>query len=182
MTLLEHDWYPEAVPANVVLGERSWLYSAFAFIHHLSECQPSVRIGSDSGVYIGTYFDLGPKGQVVIGTHCTVAGTVFSSNDRITIGDYALISNRTVIADSFAALPPDAHRARPGLEDRGSEHEIRIGDDVWIGTRAIILGGATIGDGAIVGAGAVVLTEVPGGAIVAGNPAHLVGWAGRRRK
>jgi acetyltransferase-like isoleucine patch superfamily enzyme len=177
MTVLGHDWYPAEVPANVVLGERSWLYSSFAFIHHHSEREPSVRIGPDSGIYRGSYFELGPAAEVEVGRACTVAGATFSSNDRIVVGDYTLISDGVVIADSFAALPPDARRSPPGGADRGSRREVRIGDDVWIGTRAVILGGARIGNGAIVGAGAVVEGEVPEFAIAAGNPARVVGWA-----
>ena len=126
MTLLEHDWYPRGGAGQRGSGRAELALQRFRVHSPPQQCQPSVRIGSDSGVYISTYFDLGPKGQVVIGTHCTVAGTVFRLNDRITIGDYALISNRTVIADSFAASSGCSPARRPGLEDRGSEHEIRI--------------------------------------------------------
>ncbi len=49
-----------------------------------------------------------------------------------------------------------------------------IEDDVWVGTRAIILNGVTIGRGAIVGAGAVVTRSVPPYAIVGGNPARVI--------
>jgi acetyltransferase-like isoleucine patch superfamily enzyme len=49
-----------------------------------------------------------------------------------------------------------------------------IEDDVWIGTRAIILHGVTIGRGAVVAAGAVVTKSVPPYAIVAGNPARVL--------
>lgn len=59
------------------------------------------------------------------------------------------------------------------------EEEMRlivIGDDVWIGARALILRGVTVGDGAIVGAGAVVTKDVPSFAIVAGNPAKIIKW------
>ena len=45
MTVLPHDWYPGELPANVVLGKRSWLYSSFAFLHHRSEREPAIRIG-----------------------------------------------------------------------------------------------------------------------------------------
>ncbi len=111
MTVLDHDWYPAEVPPNVALGERSWLYSSFAFVHHRSERDPSVRIGADSGVYLGSCFDLGPEGEVEIGRYCAVAGAIFASNARIVIGDYAFISHTVVFADSFAAVPPDARRA-----------------------------------------------------------------------
>jgi virginiamycin A acetyltransferase len=49
-----------------------------------------------------------------------------------------------------------------------------IGNDVWVGFRAMILGGVTIGDGAVIASGSVVFTEVPPYAIVAGNPAKII--------
>jgi acetyltransferase-like isoleucine patch superfamily enzyme len=51
---------------------------------------------------------------------------------------------------------------------------VRIGDHVWIGARAAVLKGVTIGDGAIVAAGAVVVDDVPAGALAAGVPARIV--------
>lgn len=49
-----------------------------------------------------------------------------------------------------------------------------IGDDVWIGARAIVLPGVTVGTGAVIGAGAVVTKDVAPYAIVAGVPARLL--------
>jgi virginiamycin A acetyltransferase len=60
-------------------------------------------------------------------------------------------------------------------EPKLSEEPITIGNDVWIGTRAIILPGVDIGDGAVVGAGAVVTKDVDSYSIVAGVPAKEVG-------
>jgi acetyltransferase-like isoleucine patch superfamily enzyme len=51
---------------------------------------------------------------------------------------------------------------------------VTIKDDVWIGTRAIILAGVTIDTGAIVAAGSVVTKSVPSYAIVGGNPAKII--------
>ena len=51
---------------------------------------------------------------------------------------------------------------------------VMVGNDVWIGVRAIILGGKTIGNGAVIAAGAIVTKDVPPYAVVAGVPAKVV--------
>lgn len=51
---------------------------------------------------------------------------------------------------------------------------IKIGNDVWIGAKSVILGGVEIGDGAVVAAGAVVTKDVPPYAIVGGVPARII--------
>lgn len=56
----------------------------------------------------------------------------------------------------------------------GGRGDTVVGNDVWIGTEALILPGVTIGDGAIVGARAVVAADVPAYAVVAGNPARVM--------
>ena len=173
MTVLDHDWYPEALPENVELGERTWVHSSYAFLHYRSRRPKGVRIGDDTGVYIGTMFDLGPDGEVDIGRFCTIASPIFSSNHRVVIEDYAFVSYDVVFADSSWALPPGS--TTHASEDQGED--IHVGPVCWIGARAIILGGARLGEGVIVGAGAVVAHEVPDYSIVAGNPGRVVGRA-----
>jgi acetyltransferase-like isoleucine patch superfamily enzyme len=183
---LAHDWFPQPLPANVFIGERSWCYSSFAFLHYRSSRPCGVRVGCDSGIYHGTYFDLGPDGEVSIGDFATIVGAIVSTNGRVTIGDYVFIAHEVVLADHFAGVPgvaagavtSEAGPAPDGLRnrDRGSNAlSIRVGDNVWIGARAVLLSGAAIGEGAIIGAAAVVDFEVPPFAIVAGNPARVVG-------
>jgi len=67
--------------------------------------------------------------------------------------------------------PLDATQRALGLE---YGEPISIGDDVWIGGGAIVLGGVAIGDRAVVGAGSVVTRDVPPDAVVAGNPARIL--------
>jgi acetyltransferase-like isoleucine patch superfamily enzyme len=103
-------------------------------------------------------------------------GAIISSNSRVVIGDYVFIAHEVVIADTFASTP-DAGSAAD--EDAGSSLDpptkIVVGENVWIGARAVLLSGCIIGDGAIVGAATVVDFEVPPYAVVAGNPARIVG-------
>ena len=61
---------------------------------------------------------------------------------------------------------------KTGNEDLG----VVIQDDVWVGARAIILRGVTVGRGAIVGAGAVVTKSVPSYSVVGGNPAEVISF------
>jgi acetyltransferase-like isoleucine patch superfamily enzyme len=167
------------VPDNVVIGERSWLWSTFAFLHFQGQRQPSVTIGSDSGVYVGSMFDLGPNGSVEIGDYCAVGGAVFAVDSRVVIGDYAFLSFDVVIADRFAAVPPSERAPRPEAAVDDVKPSIVVGENAWIGARATLLAGARIGKGAIVGAATVVDFEVPPYAIVAGCPARIVGWGAR---
>lgn len=54
------------------------------------------------------------------------------------------------------------------------ENAEMIGDHVWIGARAVVLKGVTIGDGAVIAAGAVVTHDVPAHTLVGGVPAKII--------
>ena len=172
---LAHDWFPRALPANVQLGPRSWCYSSFSCLHFRSRRPCGLRVGSDTGIYHGTFFDLGPEAEVEVGNYCTLVGAIISTNGRVIIGDYSFIAHEVVLSHHFAATP---HVAAPEVKPAPADpRPIVIADNVWIGARAVILGGASLGEGAVVGAAAVVNFDVPPYAIVAGNPARIMGWA-----
>jgi acetyltransferase-like isoleucine patch superfamily enzyme len=113
----------------------------------------------------GMIFEVFQGGVIRIGK-----GTMCNQNVRIaaarevSIGRNCLIGFDVVIADN------DLHE-RPGL---GPPQPVRIEDSVWIGFRAAILKGVTIGEGAVVGAGAIVTEDVPPHTLVVGQPAHPV--------
>ena len=165
---LEHDWFPRPLPGNVRIGPRSWVYSSFAFLHCRSRAETAVSMGSDSGVYHTSFFELGEQGTVSIGNFCSVVGAVISTNGQVLIEDYAFIAHDVVIADDPFAGPP-GHGFSQVETGR-----IRLGRNCWVGARATILGGADIGDDAIIGAGAVVDFVVPPGSIVVGCPGRVV--------
>ena len=175
-TYLADDWWPEPLPENVEMEPGSHLYSTWAFLHYRSHRSLGVRIGRDTGVYIGSMFDVGPEGSVEIGACGAIAGPVISTRADVSIGDYALISYGVVIADSPLAYPPGTvDRSRDDDSPLHRPRDIVIGDNVWIGARAVVLGGAQIGPGAVIGAAAIVDFEVPPNAIVGGSPARVIG-------
>jgi maltose O-acetyltransferase len=83
------------------------------------------------------------------------------------------IGNDVSIGPEASILTLDHDPRSLELEDRGGD--VVIGNRAWIGYRAIILPGITIGEGAVVGAGAVVTKNVEPFTIVAGNPAIKIG-------
>ena len=60
------------------------------------------------------------------------------------------------------------------LQGHYEPKRVNICDDVWIGARAILLPGVTIGKGAVIGAGSAVTKDVPEYSVVAGNPGRVV--------
>ena len=75
-----------------------------------------------------------------------------------------------------AGIAPPRYVAAQGaaLGRAGRVHVAAIGDDVWIGSHAVILAGVQIGNGVVVAAGAVVTRDVPARSVVAGVPARVL--------
>ena len=63
---------------------------------------------------------------------------------------------------------------RPQERPITSKGPVIIGNNVWIGDKATILPGVTIGDGAVIAANAVVTKDVPAYSVVGGNPARVI--------
>ncbi|MFG1887940.1 acyltransferase [Micromonospora sp. NPDC049051] len=102
---------------------------------------------------------------------------LMAARSRIRIGSNVMFGPEVTIRGGNhridrVGVPMIAVRKQPGDEDL--DRGVTIGDDVWVGTRAIILHGVTVGRGAVIGAGAVVTRSVPPYAIVAGNPARVI--------
>lgn len=119
-----------------------------------------LRIVVDSGT-----LTIGP------GSNVNGLGTKILVAESVTIGAGCTFSWDVQILDN------DFHTMTVGGVPQPSKAPVVIGDRVWVGTRAIVLKGVTIGDGAVVAAGAVVTKDVPAGAVVAGIPAKVVGSA-----
>lgn len=94
----------------------------------------------------------------------------FDISQILRIGDSVLIAPGCFITDHN-----HRHSASISIASQGCESQpVLIEDDVWLGTRVVVLPGVTIGRGAIVAAGAVVTQDVVPMSVVAGVPARVV--------
>ena len=121
-------------------------------------------------------------GQITIGEESYVGDDcLLSSAAGIELGARVLLAHGVQIFDNDSH-PVDAEARRRdylavrsgGPREAVSTRPVHIGNDAWVGFGAVILKGAKIGRGAVVAAGSVVVSDVPDGAVVAGNPARVV--------
>lgn len=115
----------------------------------------------------------GVRPKLVIG-RCTAINefnNIRAAGGTIKIGNNCLVAQFvSIIASNHSIDIPELIREAPWDMTRNF---VEIGDDVWVGTHAVILPGVRIGDSSVIAAGAVVTSDVPAGAIVAGVPARI---------
>lgn len=104
------------------------------------------------------------------------AHTILSNNvsviacERVTIGEHCLIGDAVTITDSdFHELDPERRH-----DGAGATAAVTIGNNVWLGSRVVVLKGVTIGDGSVIAAGAVVAKDIPARVLAAGVPAKVI--------
>lgn len=101
------------------------------------------------------------------------------------IGKYSSIGNNVIIGLQnhrldLLSTSPCFVRKKDSIKFKVFDAELpnvkttTIGNDVWIGTNAILKAGINVGNGAVIGMGSVVTKDVPPYAIVAGNPAKII--------
>ena len=110
---------------------------------------PEVSIGNNSG----------------IGISCEINGPV-TIGDNVMMGPEVVIytKNHNMMRTDIPMINQGYLEAKP----------VVIGNDVWIGRRAIILPGVNIGNGCVIGAGAVVTKDVPDFSVSVGVPARVI--------
>jgi UDP-2-acetamido-3-amino-2,3-dideoxy-glucuronate N-acetyltransferase len=166
-----------------------------ARIHSSAELEPDVSIGPEAvvrqravirhGAVIGAESQVGR--DVLIDTEVSIGA-------RVRIDDHALIYRGVMIEDAVIVGPaailtndryPRAVSLTGELSGAGDEEaaSIVLREGSTIGASAVVVGGVEIGASATVAAGGIVTRNVPGHALVAGNPARRIGWVcacGRR--
>ncbi len=111
---------------------------------------------------------LAPGARLALAKNVGISGAVICAGSLIEIGEGTLIGSGAMIMDNdFHEYTAQGWR----IEMRTNARAIKIGREVFIGARAIILKGVQVGDRAVIGAGAVVSKDVAADHIAVGNPA-----------
>lgn len=123
------------------------------------------RIEGNSFVFMNCSFDCAEN--LIIGKHSVInANCRIDTRGEVTVGKNVSISSDVII------LTADHDMDTPGMD--GRQRKVSIGNNAWIGTRAMIMPGVSIGEGAVVAAGAVVTKSVAPFQVVAGVPAKVI--------
>jgi len=111
------------------------------------------------------------EAEIVIGN-----GNAFNNNvslicmGKISMGDNCLMGDQVLIYDC------DWHEIDPLHRNRsvGPIRPVTIGNNVWLGSRVMVLKGVTIGDNSVIAAASVVTKPIPANCLAAGNPAQII--------
>jgi UDP-2-acetamido-3-amino-2,3-dideoxy-glucuronate N-acetyltransferase len=156
--------------SNVTMGsDVKILYPDLANIYGCS-------IGS--GTRVGPFVEIQKNARV--GARCKISSHSFIC-EGVTIEDEVFIGHGVMFTNGIYPRATTESGALQ-MDDDWELTTTRVRRRASIGSNATILAGTEIGEGAIVGAGAVVTKNVPEYAIVAGNPAHIIGDARLREK
>ncbi|MFB6144418.1 MAG: CatB-related O-acetyltransferase [Candidatus Nanohaloarchaea archaeon] len=147
----------------------------------------TIRRGADLSakkLILGENVFVGPKAEIkglVEVDENTIVRRSCQLRGEVEIGKYCLISREVILDgtshDSENLVFQDRFYGEFFDHDAGEHIErkkIKVGNNVWIGLRAIVLGGVSIGEGAIIGAGAVVTDDVEPYEVVGGVPAEHI--------
>ena len=121
------------------------------------------------------YANFGCK-HVFIGNHVYANFNLTLVDDgNIYIGNDVMIAPNVTIAT--AGHPINAHLRQVGYQ---YNRDVHIGNNVWIGTGAIIMPGVSIGDNTVIGAGSIVTKDLPSNVVAIGNPCKVLREVGEK--
>lgn len=154
------------IASNAIISKK-------AIINHPIHCAPHSQIHASTNIgkflFLNFYSAIFP--HVEIGAFCSIARFC-----EIGVADHPLNYLSTHSFQYHAAQFPklDIYKNKVRRVAWRAHKPTKIGNDVWIGAQAIILGGISIGDGAVIAANSVVTKDVEPYSIMAGSPAKLI--------
>ena len=110
------------------------------------------------------------------GRHCHIGDNFYANFNLTLVDDGEITIGNNVLCAPNVTIATAAHPFSPSLRAQALQYNlpVKIGNNVWIGTGAIILPGVTIGDNSIIGAGSVVTRDIPANCIAVGNPCKML--------
>jgi len=128
---------------------------------------------------VSAYKDQRFQPTLEIGDHVSISERVhISCIERIQIGRRVLIGSNVYIGDhhhgAYNGVEQTDPEIPPAARPLGGGGPVIIGDDVWIGDNAVIVGPVSIGSGSIIGANSMVRRDVPARTIAAGAPSRAI--------
>ncbi|MDP4120713.1 MAG: acyltransferase [Bacillota bacterium] len=152
------------IKGHLLFGEKWYKKDPRITILRLNK-NANIIVNSEMKICCGCTITVLDGAKLSFGSGYINSDTRIFCHEEINIGENVAIAEGVMIRDS------DNH------DVFGSDNKtqpINIGNHVWIGMRAMILKGVTIGDGAIIAAGAVVTKDVPPKCLVGGVPAKII--------
>ena len=181
MVQFESDWwaqqhYVDAISRSVKLRRLRWLIVWWSFASWLPDF-----VGNKWRVWLLKCFGMNHCGHIAVYPNARVwapwnveMGSYVAIDDSVNLYSAAKITIGTKVAISREAIICTASHDITKPNRPLVSAPITIEDGVWIGARAIILPGVTIGEGAVVAAGAVVTKDVEPWSVVGGTPAKVI--------
>lgn len=154
------------VSGKLVLGASDWKNDNRVSGLKLGK-NATLKVEKKQQIYTGSYISVGENAILELGGEGFINhGCNIDCFNHISIGEGTIIAKEVIIRDS------DNHELV--YNNYVKSKPIHIGKHCWIGMRATILKGVTVGDGAVIAAGAVVTKNVASNSLVAGIPAKIV--------
>lgn len=166
--------------------ELSDRFTTWLVKRHLTSCGENLRARNPGEFFLGKGAEIHVGNNVMLERKVRIS---MGDNARVYIGDNSYLGDFTNIlavqevsigkgcAISWHVLFMDTSSHPLGFAGEKAETKIapiRVEDHVWIGCRAVILKGVTVGEGSIIANNAVVTKDVPPRTMVAGNPARVI--------
>lgn len=158
-----------------------WAVSVYYLLKYGAIVSPRAEVELSKNLILGKHTTISSftkikasEGKVVIGERTDIGVGCFIGGymPGITIGNDCLISpNVSIIGVNYRYDEIDRPFREQGLVSKGPT---KIGNNVWIGTGAVILDNAHIEDGVIISPNSVVSGHIPRNSIVQGNPAKTI--------
>jgi len=141
----------------------SYYLRRIIFKQILFKCGKKILVLKNAYVGDGSRLSIGDRSY--IGLNARLGGKITIGSDVIMGPDVVIMTASHEYKDSQIPI---------NQQGNIEEKEVIIGDDVWIGTRSILMPGVIIGDHSIIGAGSVVTKSFPKYSILAGSPAKII--------